>query len=106
MLTVGQRRPPPAALEIYLSASGRRRSLKTGSAHRGAGAAARTAQRKRPGVLRDLPTNLSKREIANICPATVMTHSDHSYTKLGVHTRGKAVEWACALVLLDPTARR
>jgi LuxR family transcriptional regulator, maltose regulon positive regulatory protein len=60
-------------------------------------------------VLRYLPTKLSKREIANelsVSLATVKTHSDHIYTKLGVHSRGEAVERARALGLLAPSARR
>jgi len=60
-------------------------------------------------ILRYLPTNLSKREIAHelcVSLATVKTHSDHIYTKLGVHSRGEAVERARALGLLAPSVRR
>jgi LuxR family transcriptional regulator, maltose regulon positive regulatory protein len=58
-------------------------------------------------VLRYLPTNLSKREIAGeLCVSvhTVKTHIHHLYTKLDVHCRGEAVTQARALGLLAPGA--
>ena len=45
--------------------------------------------------MRYVPTNLSKRDIANelcVSLATVKTHSDRIYTKLGVRSRGEPVE--------------
>ncbi len=48
-------------------------------------------------VLRYLPTNLSKREIADelyVSVHTVRTHIKHLYAKLDVHSRGEAVEQA------------
>jgi len=58
-------------------------------------------------VLRYLPTNLSKREIAaELCVSvhTVKTHIHHLYAKLDVHSRGEAVRYARALGLLAPSA--
>jgi LuxR family transcriptional regulator, maltose regulon positive regulatory protein len=58
-------------------------------------------------VLRYLPTNLSKREIANeltVSVHTVKTHIHHLYTKLDVHCRGEAVTQARSLGLLAPGA--
>jgi LuxR family transcriptional regulator, maltose regulon positive regulatory protein len=59
-------------------------------------------------VLRYLPTNLSKREIADelyVSMATVKTHIHHLYTKLDVHSRGEAVTRALALGLLAHSTR-
>ena len=59
-------------------------------------------------VLRYLPTNLSKREIADeLCVSvhTVKTHIHHLYTKLDVHSRREAVTHARGLGLLAPSAR-
>ena len=56
-------------------------------------------------VLRYLPTNLSKREIADeLCVSvhTIKTHIHHLYTKLDVHTRRDAVTRGRALGLLAP----
>jgi LuxR family transcriptional regulator, maltose regulon positive regulatory protein len=58
-------------------------------------------------VLRYLPTNLSKREIAGeLCVSvhTVKTHIHHLYTKLDVHCRREAVTQARTLGLLAPSA--
>ena len=60
-------------------------------------------------VLRYLPTNLSKREIAGeLCVSvhTVKTHIHHLYTKLDVHSRREAVTRGRALGLLAPSACR
>ena len=60
-------------------------------------------------VLRYLPTNLSKRDIADelyLSVHTVKTHIHHLYTKLGVHSRGEAVERTRALGLLAPSLGR
>ena len=57
-------------------------------------------------VLRFLPTNLSKREIAGeLCVSvhTVKTHIHHLYTKLDVHCRREAVTRARTLGLLAPS---
>jgi LuxR family transcriptional regulator, maltose regulon positive regulatory protein len=59
-------------------------------------------------VLRYLPTNLSKREIADelyVSINTVKTHIRNLYAKLGVSRRGEAVERARALSLLAPSSR-
>jgi DNA-binding NarL/FixJ family response regulator len=48
-------------------------------------------------VLRLLARGMPDREIGAqlfISPATVMTHVKHIHTKLGVHTRGAAVDYA------------
>jgi len=58
-------------------------------------------------VLRYLPTNLSKQEIAReLCVSvhTVKTHVHHVYSKLDVHCRREAVTRARALGLLAPSA--
>ncbi|MGO9899053.1 MAG: LuxR C-terminal-related transcriptional regulator [Solirubrobacteraceae bacterium] len=58
-------------------------------------------------VLRYLPTNLSKREIADeLCVSvhTVKTHIQHLYNKLDVHCRRDAVTRARTLGLLAPSA--
>jgi LuxR family transcriptional regulator, maltose regulon positive regulatory protein len=80
-------------------------------------AAAAVAERRSPPeplsesetrVLRYLPTNLSKREIADeLCVSvhTVKTHIHHLYTKLAVHSRREAVMQARALGLLAPSSR-
>jgi LuxR family transcriptional regulator, maltose regulon positive regulatory protein len=57
-------------------------------------------------VLRYLPTNLSKREIAaELCVSvhTVKTHVHHLFTKLDVHSRREAVTRARTLGLLAPS---
>jgi LuxR family transcriptional regulator, maltose regulon positive regulatory protein len=59
-------------------------------------------------VLRYLPTNLQAPEIAAelfVSLNTIRTHMRHVYTKLGVHSRGDAVERARALGLLAPSSR-
>jgi LuxR family maltose regulon positive regulatory protein len=59
-------------------------------------------------VLRYLPTNLSKREIADelyVSVNTVKTHVKHLYAKLDVQTRRRAVERARELGLLSHTSR-
>ena len=59
-------------------------------------------------VLRYLPTNLSLREIGSelyVTVATVKTHTQHLYGKLGVHSRNEAVDRARALGLLAPSSR-
>ena len=59
-------------------------------------------------VLRYLPTNLSKREIADelyVSVNTVKTHVKHLYAKLDVKTRRQAVERARALALLPHRSR-
>jgi len=60
-------------------------------------------------VLRYLPTQLTRPEIANelfVSDNTVSTHMRHLYAKLGVHNRREAVDRARALGLLAPSARR
>ena len=60
-------------------------------------------------VLRYLPTNLSLREIGDelyVSVHTVKTHIKHLYVKLGVHSRGEAVDRARVLGLLAPSSRR
>ena len=60
-------------------------------------------------VLRYLPTQLTRPEIANelfLSDNTVSTHMRHLYAKLGVHNRREAVDRARALGLLAPSARR
>jgi LuxR family maltose regulon positive regulatory protein len=60
-------------------------------------------------VLRYLPTNLSKREIADelyVSVNTVKAHIRHLFAKLGVNSRGEAVERARALSLLAPSSRK
>lgn len=57
-------------------------------------------------VLRYLPTNLTKPEIAlrlSVSPNTVKTHIRRLYAKLGVRSRAEAVESARALGLLAPS---
>jgi LuxR family maltose regulon positive regulatory protein len=59
-------------------------------------------------VLRYLPTNLRAPEIAAelfVSLNTIRTHMRHVYAKLGVHSRGDAVERARALGLLAPSSR-
>jgi LuxR family maltose regulon positive regulatory protein len=59
-------------------------------------------------VLRYLPTNLSKREIADelyVSVNTVKTHVKHVYAKLDVQTRREAVESARAMGLLAGSSR-
>jgi LuxR family maltose regulon positive regulatory protein len=59
-------------------------------------------------VLRYLPTNLSKREIADelyVSVNTVKTHVKHVYAKLDVQTRREAVERARAIGLLAGSSR-
>jgi LuxR family maltose regulon positive regulatory protein len=54
-------------------------------------------------VLRYLPTNLSKREIASelyVSVHTVRTHVKHLYAKLDAHSRGEAVRRAREIGLL------
>ncbi|MGB9183836.1 MAG: LuxR C-terminal-related transcriptional regulator [Solirubrobacteraceae bacterium] len=58
-------------------------------------------------VLRYLPTNLSKPEIADelyVSVNTVKAHMRHLYAKLGVTSRREAVERARALSLLAPSS--
>ena len=60
-------------------------------------------------VLRYLPTQLTRPEIANelfLSDNTVSTHMRHLYAKLAVHNRREAVDRARALGLLAPSARR
>ncbi|MGB9183834.1 MAG: LuxR C-terminal-related transcriptional regulator [Solirubrobacteraceae bacterium] len=59
-------------------------------------------------ILRYLPTNLSKREIADelyVSINTVKTHIRNLYAKLGVSRRGEAVQRARSLGLLAPSPR-
>jgi LuxR family maltose regulon positive regulatory protein len=59
-------------------------------------------------VLRYLPTNLSKRDIANelyVSVNTIKTHVKHLYAKLDVQTRRQAVERARELGLLSHSLR-
>jgi len=60
-------------------------------------------------VLRYLPTNLTRPEIAGelyVSLNTVSTHMRNLYAKLGVHGRREAVDRARAMGLLAPFARR
>jgi LuxR family transcriptional regulator, maltose regulon positive regulatory protein len=60
-------------------------------------------------ILRYLPTNLSKREIADelyVSINTVKAHIRHLYAKLDVNSRGEAVERARALSLLAPSSSK
>jgi LuxR family maltose regulon positive regulatory protein len=60
-------------------------------------------------VLRYLPTNLTRPEIAGelyVTLNTVGTHMSNLYAKLGVHSRREAVDRARALGLLAPSPRR
>jgi LuxR family transcriptional regulator, maltose regulon positive regulatory protein len=60
-------------------------------------------------VLRYLPTNLTRPEIASelyVSHNTVRTHMSHLYAKLGTHTRAEAVARARALGLLAPSPLR
>jgi LuxR family maltose regulon positive regulatory protein len=60
-------------------------------------------------VLRYLPTQLTRPEIANelfLSDNTVSTHMRHLYAKLGVHNRREAVDRARAQGLLAPSAQR
>ena len=59
-------------------------------------------------VLRYMPTNLTLKEIANemhLSENTVKTHVRQLYTKLGAHSRSKAVKRARDLALLAPDTR-
>lgn len=59
-------------------------------------------------VIRHLPSNLRAPEIAAelfVSPNTVRTHLRHIYGKLGVHSRGEAVERARELGLVAPSSR-
>jgi len=59
-------------------------------------------------VLRYLPTNLTKQQIADelsVSLHTIKTHTHRLYMKLGVHTRGGAVDRGRALGLLAPSTR-
>lgn len=56
-------------------------------------------------VLRFLPSHLSFREIADrlyVSPNTVKTHARGIYRKLGVSSRGNAVDRARGAGLVDP----
>ena len=58
-------------------------------------------------VLRYLPTNLTRPEIAGelyVSPNTVSTHMRNLYAKFGTHRRAEAVARARALGLLAPSA--
>jgi LuxR family maltose regulon positive regulatory protein len=60
-------------------------------------------------VLRYLPTNLSAPKIASelsVSVNTVRTHLYHLYAKLGAHSRGEAVDRACAFGLLAQSPHR
>jgi LuxR family maltose regulon positive regulatory protein len=60
-------------------------------------------------VLRYLPTNLTRPEIAGelyVSLNTVSTHMRNLYAKLGTHRRAESVARARALRLLAPSARR
>jgi LuxR family maltose regulon positive regulatory protein len=60
-------------------------------------------------VLRYLPANLTRPDIAGelyVSLNTVSTHMCNLYAKLGVHSRREAVDRARALGLLAPSARR
>ena len=60
-------------------------------------------------MLRYLPTNLSRPEIAGelyVSHNTVRTHMRHLYAKLGTHRRAEAVARARALGLLAPSPLR
>jgi LuxR family maltose regulon positive regulatory protein len=60
-------------------------------------------------VLRYLPTNLTRPDIAGqlyVSLNTIGTHMCNLYAKLGVHSRREAVDRARALGLLAPSARR
>jgi LuxR family maltose regulon positive regulatory protein len=60
-------------------------------------------------ILRYLPTNLSRQEIAgelDLSVNTVKAHIRHIYAKLGAHRRDEAVQRARALGLLAPSAFR
>ena len=59
-------------------------------------------------ILRLLPTNLSKREIAEelyLSVNTIKAHTRHLYAKLDAHSRREAVERARALGLLPRSSR-
>jgi len=59
-------------------------------------------------VLRYLPTNLTRPEIAGelyVSPNTVSTHMRNLYAKLGTHRRADSIARARALGLLAPSAR-
>ena len=56
-------------------------------------------------MLHHLPSHLSFREIAErlyVSPNTVKTHARGIYRKLGVSSRGKAVDRARAAGLVEP----
>jgi LuxR family transcriptional regulator, maltose regulon positive regulatory protein len=59
-------------------------------------------------VLRYLPTNLSKREIADelyVSVHTIKSHMKHLYAKLDAHTRGEAIQRAREYGLLRYSSR-
>jgi LuxR family transcriptional regulator, maltose regulon positive regulatory protein len=60
-------------------------------------------------VLRHLPTNLTRPEIARelyVSVSTVNTHIRHIYSKLGAHSRSSAVRRSRELRLLSTAASR
>ncbi len=99
----GRRRPGPGTRARPRRA--RRRALVVPAAPR-AGPPLTDSEMR---VLRYLPTNLTRPDIAGeLCVSlnTVSTHMRNLYAKLGVHSRREAVDRARALGLLALSARR